>query len=89
MPIYPLRKLPTLPTAGVATQWLEKVADELKSGADRAELCRRTLCEISYPQYAANWETAIADEKLPVATRLALSALDPRNITLEPEYYAE
>src|SRR5687768_18475403 len=38
---------------------------------------------------AANWETAVADKKLPAATRLALLALDPRNVTLEPEYYAE
>jgi acetyltransferase-like isoleucine patch superfamily enzyme len=52
-------------------------------------LCRRTLAELAYPQYAANWETAVADASLPVATRLGLSALDPRNITLEPEYYAE
>jgi hypothetical protein len=89
MPIYPLRKLPALPIAGIETQWLEKLASELKSGSDRALLCRRTLCEIAYPQFASNWETAVEDAKLPLATRLALSALDPRNVTLEPEYYAE
>ena len=33
----------------------------LKSGADRALLCRQTLSEIAYPQYAANWETAVED----------------------------
>jgi len=89
MAIYPLRKLPTLPCAGLAEQWLEKIDADLKSGADRAVLCRRTLCEIAYPEFASNWETAVADTKLPAATRLALSALDPRNVTLEPEYYAE
>jgi len=89
MPIYPLRKLPALPIAGIESQWLEKIASELKSGSDRALLCRRTLCEIAYPQFASNWETAVEDAKLPLATRLALSALDPRNVTLEPEYYAE
>ncbi len=89
MPIYPLRKLPTLPIAGIESQWLEKIAAELKSGTDRADLCRRTLCEIAYPQFAESWETAVEDTKLPLATRLALSALDPRNVTLEPEYYAE
>ena len=89
MAIYPLRKLPTLPCAGVAEQWIEKIDADLKSGADRALLCRRTLCEIVYPQFASNWETAVEDPKLPPATRLALSALDPRNVTLEPEYYAE
>ncbi|HEX7595746.1 MAG TPA: acyltransferase, partial [Gemmatimonadaceae bacterium] len=89
MPIYPLRKLPSLPIAGIESQWLEKIAAELKSGTDRADLCRRTLCEIAYPQFASSWETAVEDTKLPLATRLALSALDPRNVTLEPEYYAE
>ncbi|HMF99863.1 MAG TPA: hypothetical protein VK560_01315, partial [Gemmatimonadaceae bacterium] len=82
MAIYPLRKLPTLPCAGVAEQWLEKIGADLKSGADRALLCRRTLCEIAYPELASNWETAVEDTKLPLATRLALSALDPRNVTL-------
>jgi acetyltransferase-like isoleucine patch superfamily enzyme len=89
MPIYPLRKLPALPIAGIETQWLEKLGADLQSGADRAVLCRRTLCEIAYPEFASNWETAVEDKKLPLPTRLALSALDPRNITLEPEYYAE
>ena len=89
MAIYPLRKLPALPIAGIESQWLERLASELESGSDRADLCRTTLCEIAYPEFAKNWETAVEDPKLPLATRLALSALDPRNVTLEPEYYAE
>jgi acetyltransferase-like isoleucine patch superfamily enzyme len=47
------------------------------------------LCSILYPEYANSWETAANDASLPSATRLALLALDPRNITLEPEYYAD
>jgi len=89
MAILPLRKLPALPTAGIESHWLEKLGADLQAGSDRAQICRRTLCEIAYPEYAAHWETAVADSKLPLATRLALSSLDPRNITLEPEYYAE
>src|SRR5256714_11314553 len=89
MAIYPLRKLPALPCAGLATEWLEKIEEELKSGADRAVLCRKTLCEILYPEVAANWETAVEDKKLPTATRLTLTTLAPRNITLQPEYSAE
>ena len=49
----------------------------------------RTLTELFHPQYADNWETAINDTKLPSATRLALTSMDPCNITLEPEYYAD
>jgi acetyltransferase-like isoleucine patch superfamily enzyme len=90
MAFLPLRTLP--PTPGVKTldAWLEQLAHELaQPDADRNTICRRALCEIAYPTFAENWETAIHDEKLPLATRAALLALDPRNITLEPEYYAE
>src|SRR5256714_11410229 len=89
MPIYPLRKLHALPVAGIEAEWLEKFAAELKSETDRAVLCRRTLSEIAYPQFAANWETAVNDAKLPPPTRLALSSLHLPNVTLEPQYYAE
>jgi acetyltransferase-like isoleucine patch superfamily enzyme len=89
MAIYPLRKLPALPIAGIGSQWLEKLESELKADTDRSELCRRTLCEIAYPEFANNWETAVEDTRLALPTRLALSALDPDNVTLEPEYYAE
>ena len=47
------------------------------------------MTALIYPQYASNWETAVEDELLPLATRLSLSSMDPRNITLEPEYYAD
>ena len=74
--------------------WLERIADRLERpgtdlAADRALLCRETLVELTFPEYAANYETAVADAALPLGTRLALSALDPRNVTLEPEYYGE
>jgi acetyltransferase-like isoleucine patch superfamily enzyme len=88
--MLPLRQLPARPSSTLADAWLEQLAAELASpGVDRALLCRRTLAELAYPQYAGNWETAVADERLPLATRVALSTLDPRNVTLEPEYYAE
>jgi len=90
MVLRPLRALTRSPNARVVETWLEQLADALgRPDADRADICRRTLAELSYPDYAANWETAVEDEALPLATRTALLALDPRNITLEPEYYAE
>ena len=94
MPFLPLRTLPPSGNASIADAWLERIADRLSSpsgdvATDRALLCRETLAELCYPEYAANWETAVADERLPVGTRLALSTLDPRNITLEPEFYAD
>jgi galactoside O-acetyltransferase len=44
---------------------------------------------MAYPQYASDWEHAVNDAKLAISTRLALASLDPRNITLEPEFYSE
>jgi acetyltransferase-like isoleucine patch superfamily enzyme len=90
MPFLPLRKIAEPHTRSVATEWLEAIAATLADkSADRARLCRDTLTALYYPQYADNWETAVDDESLPIATRLALAAMDPRNVTLEPEYYAE
>jgi len=98
MPLLPLRKLPSIPNALLAEAWLEHITDRLEqagSGADagvvekRSLLCRETLAELAFPEYAANWEEAVSDTKVPMGTRLALSALDPRNITLEPEFYAD
>ncbi len=76
--------------SGAADEWLEAIEASLRDGStDRADLCRRTLAELTYPEFAANWETAVNDRSLPGGTRLALAALDPRNVTLEPEYYAD
>ena len=90
MTMLPLRKLPGVPTRDLSERWLAEIADVLSDpAADRALLCRRVLAELTFPNFAANYETAVADERLPWGTRLALAALDPRNVTLEPEYYAE
>jgi galactoside O-acetyltransferase len=90
MAYLPLRKLPDVPRRVVADEWLDQIADALRDpGADRALLCRRVLAEIAFPAYAADWESAVADSRLPAGLRLSLAALDPRNVTLEPEYYAE
>ncbi|HEX5438095.1 MAG TPA: acyltransferase [Gemmatimonadaceae bacterium] len=90
MVLLPLRQLPPAPGLGVLDAWLEELEHAIDDpAADRSAICRRTLCEIMYPAYAENWESAVRDEGLPLATRAALLALDPRNVTLEPEYYAE
>jgi acetyltransferase-like isoleucine patch superfamily enzyme len=90
MPLLPLRQLPSRGAASVIDRWLEELADALSDPrADRSLICRRTLCDLLYPQDSANWETALEDPTVPVGTRLALASLDPRNVTLEPEYYGE
>ncbi|MDO8502136.1 MAG: acyltransferase [Gemmatimonadaceae bacterium] len=90
MTLLPLRKLSDRPCAATVADWLGHIESAIADDAtDRSDLCRRTLCDIVYPQYSSNWETACQDPAVPAGTRLALSALDPRNITLEPEYYAD
>jgi acetyltransferase-like isoleucine patch superfamily enzyme len=44
--------------------------------------------QITYPG-ERDYEGMLQDPKTSEATRVALLSLDPRNITLEPEYYAE
>jgi acetyltransferase-like isoleucine patch superfamily enzyme len=90
MALLPLRSIADAPVSGFARDWLEQMTSELADpNCDRALLCRRALTELTLPQYAGNWETAVNDPGLPYATRLALASTDPRNVTLEPEYYNE
>lgn len=90
MAMLPLRKLQNRPNESVVSEWLEHIEGSLSDeNTDRFELCRRVLCDLTYPEYSENWETAVGDPSLPVGTRLALASLDPHNITLEPEYYGE
>ena len=90
MPILPLRSLSERATHSLARDWLGEIESRLADpDTDRSLLCRETLVAISHPEYVSNWETAVADTALPMATRLALASADPRNVTLEPEYYAE
>jgi acetyltransferase-like isoleucine patch superfamily enzyme len=90
MAILPLRKIPPRSCEGLAAEWLQELSGKLKEReADRARICREILCELTFPEYGSSWETACEDKKLSRGTRLALLALDPRNVTLEPEYYAE
>lgn len=89
MAILPLRKLAESPTESLKRAFLDEIEHELDSGADRNDLCRKVLCSLLYPEYSSSWNSAVEDTALPSATRLALLSLDPRNVTLEPEYYAE
>jgi acetyltransferase-like isoleucine patch superfamily enzyme len=90
MAFLPLRKIREPEVTGIARDWIEKLRAELAQPAcDRALLCRQALVELSYPQHRGNWETAVSDPDLPIASRLALASCDPRNVTLEPEYYGD
>jgi acetyltransferase-like isoleucine patch superfamily enzyme len=94
MPFLPLRTLPDTGNASIENAWLDQIEARLNASSadpinDRSVLCRDVLTELWYPGYAGHWETAVNDASIATGTRLALSALDPRNITLEPEFYAD
>jgi acetyltransferase-like isoleucine patch superfamily enzyme len=85
MAILPLRPLDPSPASlGVYDAWLSELGEALDRGEDRWELCRRTLTELFHPELAD-----IKPGHLPLAAQAALAQMDARNVTLEPEYYAE
>lgn len=85
MPRYPLRKLePAADATALYAEWLEEIRTALERGDDRWELCRRTLTALFYPGMLDRDPTT-----LPLAVRAGLAQMDARNVTLEPEYYAE
>ena len=82
---YPLRQLePAAEATALYDDWLEELRGQLEAGEDRWELCRRTLTGIYFPHLAGT-----NPRSLPLAAQAALAHMDARNITLEPEYYAE
>jgi acetyltransferase-like isoleucine patch superfamily enzyme len=91
MVLRPLRPV-SLPdaTSRIHDAWLAELDGALSApGADWNHVCRETLTQIWYPGLRADYDGLIQDPGTPGAMRATLLALDPRNITLEPEYYAE
>lgn len=86
MTFLPLRSMQIdADTRAVYDGWLAGIEAELaQPDCDRNELCRRVLTDLYYPQYR---DAEPAD--LPETTRIALLQMDPRNVTLEPEYYRD
>jgi acetyltransferase-like isoleucine patch superfamily enzyme len=86
MVFLPLRDVQPNP-GGLAIQeaWLRRIETRLaRSDLDRNEFCLQVLRDIYFPEYSGR-----DIDTLPEPLQLALMNLDPRNVTLEPEYYAE
>ena len=86
MAYYPLREvaLPALAREAYS-EWLEAVDRELdRPNCDRNELCRTILTDVFFPGLIDSNATSPSQ-----STRLGLLQMDPRNVTLEPEYYHE
>jgi acetyltransferase-like isoleucine patch superfamily enzyme len=86
----PLRRVDVpLAARQLRDNWLADLDQRLRApDADWNALARNTLFELAYPGQG-EWQERAGDGTLSAASRVALDALDPRNITLEPEYYAE
>lgn len=90
MVLRPLKQLPlTGATQRVHDLWLAELESALEApGADWYRVCRDTLFQLWYPG-ATDYDGLVANPATPAVTRAGLLALDPHNITLEPEYYAD
>lgn len=86
MPFLPLRPVP-LPGSAAALyrDWLASLDAALDDPAcDRNELCRDVLTDLHFPGLQQH-----SPERLTSSQQVVLAQMDPRNVTLEPEYYAE
>ncbi len=85
MPIYPLKQVdPSAEATSLYDRWLGELEESLARGDDRWELCRSTLTGLFHPGMLGK-DTG----NLPLAVQAGLAQMDARNVTLEPEYYAE
>ena len=70
-------------------QFVAELAEKFDDPAlDRNVVAREALMEL-YLGRTVSWEDAVADSSSPIAVRTMLASLDPRNGTLEAEYYRE
>ncbi len=86
MPFLPLRPVPVADGAtSLYDEWLTWLNESLDDPAcDRNELCRAILTDIYYPGLSTSDAAGMSH-----TSRVALAQLDPRNVTLEPEYYED
>ena len=90
MVLLPLQSV-ALPEATdrVYEAWLEELGGRLgEKDADWYRITRDVLYDLYYPGFG-NYEQRLADPRTSPTARASLLALDPHNITLEPEYYAD
>ena len=90
MALLPLRSVrPPKAAEQFYDGWLADLEGELAApGADWSRITRNLLFQIYYPG-VSDYDELLQDPQTPEATKIALLSLDPWNITLEPEYYAD
>jgi acetyltransferase-like isoleucine patch superfamily enzyme len=76
-----------VPAASLYDEWLDEIQDTLASpDCDRYRLCRDVLFDLHYPG-VGDYEELLENPKTPLTTKAAVLAMDPHNVSLEPEYY--
>ena len=89
MAYLPLRTVaPPDGTTRLFDTWLGELAERLADPADWSALTREVLYQFWYPGFG-DYDQRVGDPNTSAAARLALLSLDPQNVTLEPEYYAD
>jgi len=86
----PLREFPLGPMGeDVYPRFVDELAERFDDSAlDRNVVARDALTSL-YLGAGASWEEAAGDRRSPLAVRALLASFDPRNATLEAEYYRE
>jgi len=86
----PLRQFPIGPAGEeVYPRFVSELAGRLDDAAlDRNDVVRETLTQL-YLGHGVDYEQALADSGTPLATKALLASFDPRNATMEAEYYRE
>lgn len=86
----PLRRFPIGPQGeDLYPRFVGELAEKFDDPAlDRNVVAREALTQL-YLGRSVSWDEAVADSSTPLATRTLLASFDPRNGTLEAEYYKE
>src|SRR5437870_7529602 len=86
----PLRQFPIGPVGEeVYPRLVSQLAGRLDDAAlDRNDVVRDTLTQL-YLGRGEDYARAMADSGTPLATKALLASFDPRNATMEAEYYRE
>ncbi|HEV8609405.1 MAG TPA: acyltransferase [Thermoanaerobaculia bacterium] len=86
----PLREFPLGPIGeDVYPRFVDELAEKFDDAAlDRNVVARDALTSL-YLGGGVSWDDAVGDRGSPLAVRTLLASFDPRNATMEAEYYRE
>jgi acetyltransferase-like isoleucine patch superfamily enzyme len=86
----PLRQFAIGPAGeDVYPRFVDELAEKFDDASlDRNDVARDALAQL-YLGRAVDWQESVEDPRSPLGVRTLLASLDPRNATVEAEYYRE